>query len=107
VNHYARGRAHEYAVRDALEAEGFWCARAAGSKGKADIVALRAGERPVLVQVKAGGPQVSPAEREALYGAAVLAGALPVVAHKPFRAEITYRELTGFGPKDWVPWSPL
>ena len=105
MTNYSRGRNHEYAVRDALETDGYWCVRAAGSKGKADLVALKPGE-VVLVQVKASSPQVSPAEREALFGMASATCTVPVVAYKPARRPITFRELTGVGPKEWRPWAP-
>jgi Holliday junction resolvase len=105
TNHYRNGRQNEYLVRDHLISLGYETVRAAGSKGKADIVALRPGE-VLLVQVKASNPQISPAERTALVSMAVAAGAQPIVAHKPFRQPIVYRTLTGTGPKDWKPWYP-
>lgn len=103
MSRYANGRSHEYLVRDDLEAAGYWCIRAAGSKGKADLVALRLGE-VLLVQVKISGPQISPQERLGLFQTSLRTGAKPLVAHKPFRQPITYRRLTGAGPKDWEPW---
>ena len=102
---YTNGRRHEYLVRDELEAFGYRCVRAAGSKGKADIVALKPGV-VLLVQVKVGGPQIAPQERSDLFEMAQDAGALAIVAHKPLRQPITYRWLTGTGPKDWQTWAP-
>jgi Holliday junction resolvase len=106
VTNYQSGRANEYRIRDDLVGFGYECVRAAGSKGKADIVALRPGE-VLLVQVKASNPQIAPAERVALVEMATAAGALPLVAHKPSRKPVVYRRLTGVGPKDWIPWLPI
>lgn len=105
MTNYATGRTLEYKVRDALETDGYQCIRAAGSKGKADLVALKPGE-VLLVQVKTSGPQISPNERAALLDLARITKAVPLVAYKPFRKPIEYRELTGGGPKDWRPWLP-
>lgn len=82
-----RGPQRERAVQDRLQAEGWWVARAAGSLGDADLVALRSGSAPMLVEVKstAGGPyeRFGPAERERLRTAAIVAGAVPALAWWP------------------------
>lgn len=69
-------------------------ARAAGSLGDADLVALRAGSRPMLVEVKstAGGPyeRFGPADRAALLFAARLAGADAVLVWWPPRGQIRF-----------------
>jgi hypothetical protein len=46
-----------------------------------------------------------PAERTKLRLTAKHRGARPIVANKPPRG-ITYRELTGPGPKEHQPWTP-
>ena len=38
--HYQAGRRQEYVVKRKYERAGYWCVRAAGSKGSWDIVAL-------------------------------------------------------------------
>lgn len=53
-NRYRNGRAFEYRVRDHFIGQGYYVVRAAGSKGKADLVALRAGQPPTLIQCKGG-----------------------------------------------------
>lgn len=62
-----------------LEREDWWVARAAGSLGDADLVALKPGKRPLLVEVKstAGGPfeHFGPKARNDLLFAGALAGA--------------------------------
>ena len=51
ATNYVRGRAKEYAVKNALEAMGYHCTRAASSQGLADIVGIRYDEMR-LVQAK-------------------------------------------------------
>ena len=103
------GRRIEHAVRDDLTAHGWLvAARAAGSKGPADLVAVRPNQ-VAFVQVKRTDPRLSPYERARLVALADRLGhhiALPIVACKPLRQEIAYRLLTGPGPRDWVPWQP-
>ena len=52
TGHRRRGIERERMVRNRLQAEDWWTCRAAGSFGNADIVALRDGNRPRLIQVK-------------------------------------------------------
>lgn len=103
------GRRTEHAVRDDLSQAGWVvAARAAGSKGAADLICFRPG-RVALIQVKRTNAQLPPAERQALIHLADTLGlaiALPVVATKPIRQPIAYRLLTGPGPRDWTDWNP-
>lgn len=62
ATNYQKGRALEYKVRDLFIKHGYFVVRSAGSKGKADLVALKAGHRPVLIQCKSGA--VAKRERE-------------------------------------------
>lgn len=75
----SRGHDRERAVRRLLEGEDWWVCRAAGSLGDADLVALKPGRRPLLVEVKstAAGPYHSfgPKDRADLRWAGALAGA--------------------------------
>lgn len=75
----SRGHDRERAVKRLLQTEDWWVARAAGSLGDADLVALRSGNRPRLIEVKstAQGPyeRFGPHERANLLWAAKLAGA--------------------------------
>jgi Holliday junction resolvase len=103
VTNYSNGRALEYAVIADLEADGYRCTRAAGSKGVADIVALKPGE-VVLIQAKRTNPLLAPKERAALLDLATYLKAVPIVAFRPPRKPIEYRRLVGLGPRDWVPW---
>lgn len=66
-------------MRTLLETRGWWTARAAGSKGDADVIALKDGERPRMIEVKStrAGPYADfgPKDREELLTAAEKAGA--------------------------------
>src|SRR5215217_7683227 len=99
---YKNDQPSEYRISDDLAQDGYSCIRAAGSKGKADIIALKPGEI-LLVQVKRSNPQLTPNDRTALLELARITGGRPIVAHKPPRKPVIYRELTGPGPKDWKP----
>jgi len=104
VTRYAGGADFEREVRAALAADGYeLVVRSAGSKTKVDLIAIKAGQ-VLLVQCKRSGI-CPPAERVRLLEvAALLPGvAVPVVASRP---RVSYRRLTGPGPKQWVPWSP-
>lgn len=84
-----RGIARERKLRALLELDGWWTARAAGSLGEADVVALKHGEPPRLIEVKSttSGPfhSFGPAKRDALIAAAVKAGAVPWLVWWPPR----------------------
>lgn len=75
----SRGINRERQVRVLLEDAGWWVTRAAGSKGDADLVALKAGRTPHLIEVKSTtrGPfhDFRPADRADLSAAAAHAGA--------------------------------
>ncbi len=88
------GIARERQVRRVLELDDYWVCRAAGSLGDADLVALKAGRRPLLVEVKAtaAGPYhgFSPKDRADLLFAANLAGADAVLAWHPSRGKLAW-----------------
>jgi Holliday junction resolvase len=116
VNHYRAGRDKEYKVRNHLADNGYEIIRAAGSKGKVDLVAFKtwAHIQPawmhahmLFVQVKRTGGTIPPADRIELLRLARIARALPIVAYQPLpRRPLQYRRLTGAGAKDWQPWTP-
>ena len=96
----SRGHDRERAVRRLLEADDYWVARAAGSLGDADLVALKAGKRPVLVEVKstAAGPfhSFGPKDRTDLLFAASVAGADALLCWWPPRGKSVWLE-----PSQW------
>lgn len=94
MTHYQAGRVKEWRTRDLLVEAGYYVVRAAGSKGKVDLVALRLGEPPLLVQCKING-KLGPAEWNELYEVAQRTGGTPVLATTPPRKPITFWLLTG------------
>jgi len=89
-----RGHQRERAVKLHLQERDWWVSRAAGSLGDADLVALKAGKRPMLIEVKstAGGPyeRFGPADRARLLFAADLADADAVLAWWPPRGKLRF-----------------
>lgn len=90
----SHGIQRERQVRQDLEADAWWVTRAAGSLGDADLVALKHGHTPRLIEVKAtaGGPyeRFGPRERERLRRAARTAGATAELAYWPPRGRLRY-----------------
>jgi Holliday junction resolvase len=107
VSGYSDGRKLEYATAAILWADGYWVIRSAGSKGTADLVALKQGES-LFVQCKLAGT-MGPGERRALVGLAAQLGGVAVCARWAKQGQaarfVEFRELTGPGPKDWRPWT--
>lgn len=114
MSNYSAGRQFEYKVRDELIMAGYWCIRAAGSKGAADLVAIKAiqtstqfseksllpypvGQHQVLlVQVKKMGAAFPGREWNALLDLAVQLCAIPVLAKKEARgAPIEFWRIAG------------
>ena len=116
MSNYSAGRTFEWKVRDALIAAGFWVIRAAGSKGAADLVAIKAvqtdslnnpnggaaiplGVHQILL-VQAKNDNYFPTrEWNALFDLSVQLCAIPVLAKKEARgAPIEFWRLTA--PKE-------
>ena len=96
----SRGITRERQVRRLLEAEDWWVARAAGSLGDADLIALKLGKRPLLIEVKSttAGPfhSFGPKDRAELLLAAEISGADAVLCWWPPRAKPMWIE-----PESW------
>jgi Holliday junction resolvase len=90
----SRGIKRERAVRVWLQERGWWVGRVAGSLGEADLIALKKGRRPRLVEVKstAGGPyeHFQPEQRDRLRLAATMAGADALLAYWPPRGQLRW-----------------
>lgn len=100
MSNRARGDYLERQTRDALAQYGWFVIRAGGSLGCADLVALRLGKRPLLVQCKVLGrgrqmPRVDPAERMALFTTAKESGARAIIATRYRGGYIALLELPG------------
>jgi Holliday junction resolvase len=78
---YRTGRNFEYRIIKDLSERGFFTIRAAGSKGVADIVALRFDSLPLLISAKVNGI-ISPDERGRLVAAAQVCHANPILAER-------------------------
>lgn len=96
----SRGIQRERAVRDLLADQDWISFRAPASLGVADVIALRDGDRPRLIEVKSThrGPfhSFGPADRVRLLTAARMAGADPWLAWWPPRGRLHW-----IGPADW------
>lgn len=112
---YERGSAFERRVGAHLHARGYEVFRAAGSRGKADVLAIRPGQI-LLIQCKRNG-EIPRGEWNDLYAlaeriagsAAVGAVVVPLLALMPGRRGIAYRQLVEPAehrqPRNWVPWT--
>ena len=96
---YRVGRATENKARAVLHRSGFVTLRSWMSRSPADLVALRAGTPPLLIQVKKGG-YMSPDERIALWAMALQAGATPVLCRMESDGSLTFHVMTGTGTRD-------
>lgn len=87
-----RGTARDRAVRDWFAERDWFAVCARGSHGCADVIAIKDGMRPRLVQVKstAGGPyeRFGPKDRAELASAARLGGASAFLAWWPPRGSL-------------------
>jgi len=77
MKRYRKGADKERRLKKKLEKEGFWVVRAAGSKGIADLVAIK-NSRAYLIQVK--HERISKLEATKLKEIAASCGAFPIVA---------------------------
>lgn len=94
----SRGHDRERRVRDWFSSRDWLAFRAPASLGVADVIALKDGYRPQLVEVKstAQGPweHFGPKDREDLIFAARMAGADAVLAYWPPRGKLRFIDET-------------
>ena len=90
---YQRGKALEDRARRQLERDGYWCISARGSKGAADVVALKPGQ-VLMVQCKRAARGMTAGEHNALHALATGLGAVPVYAEAVPRGPVTWWRLT-------------
>lgn len=102
---YQAGRALEYKTAADLEANGYTIVcRAAGSHGRADVIAQKPGEL-LYVQCKADG-KISPADRAALTAMAREVGAVPLVAYLAVTGPRGGRTVAYRLPSAGAAWTP-
>lgn len=86
-----RGIQRERDLKNRLLDDGYFAIRAPASLGVADVVALKAGEEPMMIEVKSttAGPYAGfgPSDREALSEMAATAGARAFLVWWPKRKE--------------------
>lgn len=103
---YSDGYRFECSVRDDLKSAGYEVMRAAGSKGKIDLMAFKTGEI-LFVQCKLNG-KCSLGERREILRLSEMVEAVPLVAYKHKEgsraAEVKYRMLLDVGPYDFKEW---
>lgn len=107
MSHYARGRRAEWAVRDALQDDGYVVLRTAGSKGAVDLIAVKPGQT-LAVQVKTNG-RLETDSWNRLWSLATNMRAIPILADVAPRKPIVYLRLTGVKiPRSRLkPWEPF
>lgn len=94
MSNVSRGHGRERELVKLLRADGWFAMRAPASLGVVDVLAMRLGDRPRMIEVKStlGGPyeHFGPADRAELLKAAALAGAA---------AELCWWPPDGKGPR--------
>lgn len=107
TNHYRSGRDFEHRVRTYLVAQGYTVIRAAGSKTKADLVAIKAGQ-VLIVQCKRTALPAPAERREIIRIAECLPSVgLPIIARRgPRGTPVLLERLTGPRPSDRVQFEP-
>lgn len=88
---YRSGTRFENIVAADLRENGYYAVRAPGSKGAADVVAIKAGQ-VLLVQAKTDG-RCDPEPWNALYDLAETLGAVPLLAARPKPGTVEYWRL--------------
>lgn len=88
---YRRGVRFEHTTLYDLRANGYYAQRTPGSRGVADVIAVKHGQ-VLLVQCKISG-SLAPEPWNALYDAARACGAVPVMAEKDAPGSLRYWRL--------------
>ena len=109
MSRYDGGADLERAAKKLLEDNGYYVVRSAGSKGAADLAALKPGE-VLLVQCKTDG-YLDPAERVTFRKLALSVGAVCLVGWWERTGprggrSVSFLELTSMGPAGFRSWTP-
>ena len=104
---YQRGYDFERRCLKALEAAGWVAWRSPGSKGPADLIALKAGQMPRIYQAKSDG-RIPDDELQAIWERAQRAGAIPGFVYKAKeRGPLEWREVYRVWEGEWEVDFPL
>ena len=87
VSNYARGATFERKIMADLENEGWVVIRSAASHGTTDLVALKEGKIPLLIQCKINC-RLDPDEWNGLMDDAEKGGAIPLLIERPKRGQV-------------------
>lgn len=91
MSRYSRGADRERKVAEDLRIQGYYVMRSAASHGAVDLIALRTGEKPRLIQVKTDAQfpfhHFGPAARAELLKAAKQAGGVAELIWWPMRGQ--------------------
>jgi len=90
---YQMGRSFEHYVKSKLEDQGWWVTRSAGSKGEADLIAIKPGV-VWLIQAKAGKTKISSKEKTALIELAENLCVTAVIAFKDKKGKVCVQPVT-------------
>lgn len=102
VTQYSKGRSFEHYVKAKLEKEGWWVCRSAGSKGRADLVAIRCDvvsgnfnlTTTRLIQCKSGKERISGKEKQELIDLANELNVSAAVAFKDKSGRVVVQTVT-------------
>ena len=105
MSSYSNGMAMERRTKAKLERDGYYVVKSAGSKGAADLVAVKAGEI-LFIQCKLDS-YVAPEEWNVLWGLCQRTGAVPVVVGRGQKVWRITGPKTGLrGQRQpWEPWA--
>ena len=96
---YVKGRSFEYKLRTFFRRKGYFVVRAAGSKGPADLVAVKKGVKTLLIQAKTGSGGIGVEEQNTLFQVALESGGVPIVALSEDRKPTVFKRITGMAVK--------
>ena len=92
---YEKGAGFERKIATILRRKGYFVTRSAGSFSIADLTALKKGQKPLIIQCKAGTAIVNEEDRDNLFLTAKRSGAIAITACKEDYKPIVFKQITG------------
>lgn len=96
---YQKGYHYELKMATYFRRRGYFVTRSAGSHGVADLVAIKKGKRPLLIQCKKGSGGVDADEHNKLYNVALESQSIPIIASEEDRRQTVFKVITGVAIK--------